>query len=54
MKKFKHRYIFYFFSKWDSINQKRLKSIFMFFGRVKDGKLYAQALGREYDYKKIF
>lgn len=54
MEKFKHKYIFYFFSKWDRETNTRLKSIFMFFGRVSDGKQLASKLGREYDYKKIF
>lgn len=54
MEKFKHKYIFYYFSKWDFENNKRLESIFMFFGRVRDGKHLAEKLGREYDYKKIF
>lgn len=54
MEKFKHKYIFYYFPKWDRVSEKRLKGVFMFFGRVKDGKLIAEKSCREYDYKKIY
>lgn len=55
MEKFKHKYIFYFFKKLDIAETWTYKpSFFRFFGRVKDGKEFAKALDREYDYQKIF
>lgn len=54
MKKFKHKYIFYFFKKLDRETWTYKPSFFRFFVRVKDGKEFAKALDREYDYQKIF
>lgn len=54
MEKFKHKYIFYFFPKWDRKTEKRLKGFFLFFGRVSDGKKFALISEREFDYQKIF
>lgn len=54
MERFKHKYIFYFFPKYDRVLEKRLKGFFQFYGRVSDGKVVAKNLCREYDYKKIF
>ena len=54
MEKFKHKYIFYFYPSWDRLTGKPLKGLFLFVGRVKDGKAFAVKTGRDFDYKKLF
>lgn len=50
MKRFKHRYIAYFYPR-----EGEKKGLFLTFGRVSDLKDYALKYNRlSYDYKKIF
>lgn len=54
MEKFKHKYIFYFFKTYDRETWEKEPAFFRFFGRVSDGKAFAKALNREFDYQKIY
>lgn len=52
-----HKYVFYFYPKWERNEAGRIeerKGFFLFFGRVKEGKEVAARTGRKYDHQKIF
>lgn len=54
MKRYTHKYVFYFYPKADPKTGELDKGFFVFFGRVKFGKEAAKINGRTYAYQKLF
>ena len=54
MQKFTHKYVFYFFPFFCEATNSNVKSCFMFFGRVRDGKDMAKRRGCAFDYQKLY
>lgn len=54
VKKSKHRYIFYFYPKFDLQTGEHKKGFFKVYEHSKEGKKDANKMQREYDYEKIF